>query len=107
MKIKWLLSLLLVVLGGLSQASAQVADIAGVLPGDRWAYELRDEITGDLKLTTAVVVLDVSEKEIQTRISTRGVAAPRPIVIDRSWNRVDDSVWKYRHSDGNGIQHPR
>ena len=105
MKSKWLI-FLLVTLSSLCEASAQVADIAGVLPGDRWVYEVKDEITGDLKSTTTVVVLDVSESEINTRISVRGAARPQQIVFDRSWNRVDDSIWKYRPSDGTGIQAP-
>ena len=83
-----------------------MADLAGVLPGDRWVYEVMDEITGDLKLTTTVVVVDVSEKEINTRVSTRGAASPRQIVFDRAWSRIDDNVWKYRPSDGTGIQTP-
>ena len=103
---RWLLFLLLVTFGSVSEAPAQMADIAGVLPGDRWVYELTDEITGDLKVTTTVVVVDVSEKEIQTRVSTRGAASPRQIVFDRTWNRVDDGTWKYRPSDGTGIRTP-
>src|SRR5437870_3540866 len=104
MTTKWLLILLLVTFG-ICQARAQVADIAGVLPGDRWVYEIKDEITGDVKLTTTVFVLDVSENEINTRVSTRGVG-PRQVVFDRSWNRIDDSTWKYRPSDGTGIKTP-
>ena len=101
-----LLIFLLVTFGNFYEAAAQVADIAGVLPGDRWVYEVTDEITGDVKPTTTVVVLDVSEREINTRVSTRGVERPRQIVFDRTWNRIDDSVWKYRPSDGTGIQTP-
>lgn len=105
MKSKWLI-FMLVTFGNLWEASAQVADIAAVLPGDRWVYEVKDEITGDLKSTTTVVVLDVSESEINTRVSVRGAARPQQIVFDRSWNRIDDSIWKYRPSDGTGIQAP-
>jgi len=104
MRTHWLSIFLLVTLG--SVVSAQRADIVGVLPGDRWVYEVTDEITGDLKLTMTVVVLDVSEKEINTRVSTRGVANPRQVVFDRAWNRIDDYAWKYRPSDGTGIQMP-
>jgi hypothetical protein len=106
MRAKWFLIFPLVTLGHVCDVSAQVADIAGVLPGDRWVYEVTDEITGDLKLTTTVVVLDVSEKEINTRVSTRGAASPRQIVFDRSWNRIDDDIWKYTPSDGMGIKEP-
>jgi hypothetical protein len=70
MKINRLSTLTLVTfVGGIStQAYAQVADIAGVLVGDRWVYEITDEITGDIKETTTIVVLDVSEKEINTSV---------------------------------------
>jgi hypothetical protein len=105
MRTKWWLIFLLVTFGMFREAPAQVADIAGVLPGDRWTYEVQDEITGDVKATTTVVVLDVSENEVNTRVTTRGVG-PRQIAFDRSWNRIDDSIWKYRPSDGSGIRAP-
>ena len=72
MRTRWLLVFPVTFCITVCAASAQVADIAGVLPGDRWVYEVTDEITGELKLTTTVFVLDVSEQEINTRVSTRG-----------------------------------
>jgi len=104
MTIRWLF-IFLVTSGTVCTASAQVADIAGVLPGYRWVCELTDEISGDLKFTTTVFVLDVTEQEINARVSTRGSSA-RQIVYDRNWNRIDYSVWKYRPSDGAGIKKP-
>ena len=86
MRIRWLF-VFLMTFGIVCAASAQVADIAGVLPGDRWVYEVTDEVSGELKLTTTVFVLDVSEQEINTRVSTRGAGA-RQIVYDRNWSRV-------------------
>jgi hypothetical protein len=83
-----------------------MADLAGVLPGDRGAYDVTDEITGDHKLTTSVVVLSVSETEINTRVTNRGAVKPIQIVFDRSWNRIDDDVWRYKPSDGGGVQMP-
>jgi hypothetical protein len=106
MRINWLPIALLATLGAVSSALAQVADIAGVLPGDRWVYEVTDEVTGDLKGTTTVIVTDVSKKEINTRVSVRGAGAPRLIVYDHNWSRIDDSVWKYTPSDGTGIKLP-
>lgn len=99
-----LLLVFLMVLGSAGAALSQVADLAGVLVGDRWTYEITDEVSGDVKHTMTVFVIDVSEGEINTRVSTRGVASPRQIVFDRTWNRIDDSVWKYRPHDGSGIQ---
>jgi len=106
MSSKWLLIVLLVTLGDTRNVVAQVGDLAGVLPGDRWVYEVKDEITGDLKRTMTVVVLDVSEKEINTRMSVRGAARPFETVFDRNWNRIDDGIWKFRPSDGAGVQTP-
>lgn len=103
---KWLLIVLAMMLGNVCEAAAQKADLAGVVPGDRWVYEVTDEITGDLKTTTTIVVLDVAEKEINTRLSFRGAARPQQVVFDRNWSRIDDSVWKYTPSDGSGIQTP-
>jgi hypothetical protein len=106
MRLKCLLLFVLIALGSVRHAVAEVADLSGVLPGDRWVYEVKDEITGDLKHTTTVVVLDVSEKEISARVSTRGQERPRQIAFDLSWNRIDDSVWRYRPSDGAGVRFP-
>ena len=107
MRAKWLLMIfLLVTFADIRNVAAQVGDLAGVLPGDRWVYEVKDEITGDLKRTTTVVVLDVSEKEINTRMSVRGAARPFETVYDRNWNRIDDGIWKFRPSDGAGVQTP-
>ena len=106
MSTKWLLIFLLVTFANTRDVVAQVGDLAGVLPGDRWVYEVKDEITGDLKRTTTVVVLDVSEKEINTRMSVRGAPRPFETVFDRNWNRIDDGIWKFRPSDGAGVQTP-
>jgi hypothetical protein len=65
MRTKWLLIFLLMTFLNVCDTPAQVADIAGVLPGDRWVYEVTDEMTGDVKATRTVVVLDVSESEVE------------------------------------------
>jgi hypothetical protein len=105
MRLKWLF-VFLVTFGSACEAVAQLADVAGILPGDRWVYEVTDEMSGDVKSIMTVVVLDASDQEVHTRVSTRGATGPRQIVFDRAWNRIDDSVWKYRPSDGTGIKLP-
>ena len=42
------------------------------LLGDRWTYEVRDEITGNLKFTSTQLVTDVTPSEISIRIETLG-----------------------------------
>lgn len=105
MKLRWFLIWPTLVLGGLQGAEAQTADLAGVLRGDRWQYEITDEITGDVTQATSIFVISVSDTEIQTRATSRALR-PIQIVYDRNWNRIDDDAWKYKPSDGTGIRMP-
>ena len=106
MRSSWLLTTLVIALASSSQVIAETPDLAGVLPGDRWTYDVTDEITSDLKNTLTVVVVDVSEKEINARVSSRGTQRPRQVVFDRGWSRIDDDLWKFAPSDGSGIELP-
>src|SRR5262245_45193397 len=106
MRSSWLLTALVIALASTSQGIAETPDLAGVLPGDRWTYDVTDEITTDLKNTVTVVVVDVSAQEINTRVSSRGTQRPRQVVFDRGWSRIDDDLWKFAPSDGSGIQLP-
>jgi hypothetical protein len=106
MRSSWLLTALVIALASATQGLSQTPDLAGVLPGDRWTYDVTDEITSDLKNTVTVVVVDVSEMEINTRVSSRGAQRPRQVVFDRGWSRSDDDLWKFAPSDGSGIQSP-
>ena len=106
MRTSWFLLVLGLAFGGATQVAAQSPDLAGVLPGDRWTYDVTDEITSDLKHTLTVVVVDVSEKEINARVTSRGAPRPRQVVYDRAWSRIDDDVWKFAPSDGSGIRMP-
>ncbi len=105
MKLSWFLIWSAFFLGSGQQAKAQNADLAGVLRGDRWEYEVTDEITGDVTQATSVFVISVSDTEIQTRATSRAMR-PNQIVYDRNWNRIDDDIWKYKPSDGAGIRMP-
>jgi hypothetical protein len=106
MRTSWYLLVLAIALGTATPGTSQTPDLAGVLAGDRWTYDVTDEMTSDLKYTFTVVVIDVSEKEINTRVTSRGEKRPRQVAFDRGWSRVDDDLWKYDPSDGTGIQMP-
>ncbi len=106
MRANWLPLVLSMAFSSSPGVAAQDAERATVLPGDRWVYEVKDEISGDLKGTTTVVVISVSDKEINTQVAARGAERPRQVVFDPNWSRVDDEVWSYRPSDGTGVQIP-
>lgn len=74
--------------------------------GDRFIYDTKDEITGEPKGTYVVIVTEVSDKEIVTNVSFRGRNGSQLVVLDHELNRIDDSVWKYKPNDGQGIHLP-
>jgi hypothetical protein len=74
--------------------------------GDHWTYELRDEITGDIKSTITNTVTDVSDSEISTRIALLGNPNAGYQTFDRSWNLMNNGIWRYTPNDGTGIKLP-
>jgi hypothetical protein len=84
---------------------AQTADPGPVRIGDRWSYDIKDDLTGDLRHAVTVVVVDVNDKEITTRATIRGKDRPQTMVFDLDWGRIDDGAWKLRPS-GIGIKTP-
>jgi hypothetical protein len=74
--------------------------------GDRWTYEVRDEITGAITATRENVVTDVTPAEITVRYKNLGNNNEGFNVYDRSWNVVEDRPWRFSPHDGTGIQSP-
>jgi hypothetical protein len=85
--------------------AAQTLDAGAIRVGDRWSYDIKDELTGDLRQATTVVVVEVNDKEITTRVTSRGKDRPQTMVFDPDWGRIDDGGWKLRPS-GIGIKKP-
>jgi hypothetical protein len=74
--------------------------------GDHWTYELRDEITGEIKSTITNTVTDVSGSEISTRIAQLGNPNAGYQTFDRSWNSTNNGIWRFTPNDGMGIRLP-
>jgi hypothetical protein len=85
--------------------AAQAVDPGPIRVGDRWSYDIKDDFTGDLRPAITVVAVEVSDKEITTRVTVRGKDRPQTMVYDLDWGRIDDGVWKLRPS-GIGISKP-
>jgi hypothetical protein len=75
-------------------------------PGDRWTYEIRDEITGTVTATREFAVTEVTPTDISVRYRNLGTNNQGLLVYDRSWDVVEDRPWKYSPHDGTGIQSP-
>jgi hypothetical protein len=74
--------------------------------GDRWVYDTKDEITGFPKETYAEIVTEVSPKEIVVNLTWSGTSTSAIITYDHDWNRLDNSINKFKPSDGQGIRLP-
>jgi hypothetical protein len=88
--------------------AAQAVDPGPVRVGDRWSYDIKDTLTGDLRQAVTIVAAEINEKEITTRVAVRGRDRDRSmtIVFDPDWGRIDDGIWKNRPSDLLGIKKP-
>jgi hypothetical protein len=89
-----------------SYCAAQAVDPGPIRVGDRWSYDIKDALTGDLRLAVTIVAAEINEKEITTRTSVRGKDRPNTIVFNPDWGRIDDGAWKHRPSDLLGIKKP-
>jgi DUF3108-like len=84
---------------------AQTADPGPIRIGDRWSYDVKDDLTGDLRRSVTLVVVEINDKEITARATSRGKERPQTVVFDLDWGRIDDGPWKVRPS-GIGIKTP-
>ena len=75
-------------------------------PGDRWTYEVRDEITGTITATRENVVTEVTPTEISVRSKRLGATEEGLNVYDRSWNLIEAAPWRFSPNDGMGVRSP-
>jgi hypothetical protein len=73
--------------------------------GDRWSYDVKDDATGDLRRVVTFVVIEITDKEITTRVTERGKDQPHTVVFNREWGRMDNGIWQTRPS-GYAIKKP-
>ncbi len=91
--------------GALRAQTAEDA-VAAVQVGDRWSYDVKDEITGFPGDAYTFVVTEISPQEIVTAITLTGKPGTGLVVFDHQWNRIISGVWKYKPNDGYGIAWP-
>jgi hypothetical protein len=84
--------------------SSEEAD-GPVKVGDRWVYEIRDEITGYPKGGYTDMVTEVSPREIILNRTFREAESVL-ITFDRDWDAIDNLLWKFEPNNGQGIRLP-
>lgn len=75
-----------------------------VKAGDRWVYDVYDDVTGDFKLTSIQTVSEVKDKSYSLLISgsltvPQVSGAPTLSIYDANWNQLEDPLWRCRPGD--------
>lgn len=92
----------------LDPSTAPVDPKIQVSLGDSWTYDLRDDVTGDLKGSVAFEVTKVTDGEIETRttrqMSTTNAKTTAVQRFDARWRRTDNGKYVWRpHLDTSGV----
>ncbi|MGA2494481.1 MAG: hypothetical protein ABSF67_16305 [Roseiarcus sp.] len=68
--------------------------------GDRWTYEVRDDVTDELKTIIDIAVTDVTDSEIDTRVgftnASTNAESTAVQVFDPHWRLKDNGAFVYR-----------
>lgn len=84
---------------------SQGTDLAARV-GDRWVYDTRDEMAGYPKETYTEIVTELSPEEAIVNLTFSGGTASVVVTYDREWNCIDNLIWTFRPSNGEGISLP-
>jgi hypothetical protein len=92
--------------GTAAAAETAPATVPQPTPGDRWTYDVTDDISGKLQLTRTDMITDVSKDAITVRFDVAGTGGSGTIVYDRAWDIVRADLFKYSPNDGTGVHLP-
>jgi hypothetical protein len=87
-------------------ALQQITSMLDVAVGDFWIYDLKDETSGTVIEIRKVIVTDISNDEIATRLDDAKTERSWTIVYDKSWNILRDGPNRYSPNSGTGIRFP-
>jgi hypothetical protein len=74
--------------------------------GDHWTYEVRDDVSGDLKSTITFTITDMSPNEFGIRLAVVGKPDVGYQSYSRSWDLMNNGIWRFTPNDGAGIRAP-
>ncbi len=84
-------------------SATPVLDKIDVKPGDRWTYQVIDDVTGETKSTAVHTVTEIRDKSysVQSAFTPFGqsVASTSLQIFDENWNLLEDQVWTRKPAD--------
>lgn len=90
---------------------APVLDKIDVKPGDRWSYQVIDDVTGETKSNTVHTLTEIRDKtySVQSAFTRYGQNATTTSlqIFDENWNLLEDQTWSRKPADpSTGIHLP-
>ena len=74
--------------------------------GDHWTYELRDDVSGDLKSTITHTITDITPAEISVRLAVLGRPNGAYHTYDRAWDRIRTAPGVLRQTTARAFARP-
>jgi hypothetical protein len=71
--------------------------------GDHWTYEVRDDVTGEVKLRGTSTITDVTATVISVRHAFAGNSKFCDVSYDRSWNAISDNTFRSTPNNDTGM----
>lgn len=79
-------------------AFAQSATQPDVHVGDRWAWQHTNKLANEMDSTDIEDIIEITDKEIRTRLRVKGRNGSAIMTFDRDWNRIDAANARYAPS---------
>lgn len=80
-------------------AAAQEAPQPDIKVGDRWTYQLLDNLTGEIKGSATLTIFEVTDTEIHQKVQIKTKAPINRVeYLDRQLNTIDNGVYQWKPS---------
>jgi len=89
-----------------AQDAKQPQQFPDIHAGDRWVYQVTDDITGDKKYDMTFVVTECNADKIFTRVTKSNGPGNAFAIFDRNWDLISDDLWRKIPNDASGFKLP-
>ncbi|MBN9246422.1 MAG: hypothetical protein J0I81_03045 [Hyphomicrobium sp.] len=89
-----------------AEEAQQATQFPDVHPGDRWVYQVTDDITGDKKPELTFVVTECTADKIFARVTKSNGPGNDFTTFDREWDLISNDLWRKIPNDASGFKLP-
>lgn len=84
----------------------QATQSPAVHTGDRWVYQVTDDITGDKKFELTFIVTECTADKIFARITKSTGPGNDFAIFDQDWDLISNDLWRKIPNDASGFKLP-